>query len=266
MFIRHFALPAVFLALTGLAACVPTEGDLTSDKVPEVASECTAKTRSGSACVFRNAPLTLDPKPVKLSGRPYTFFPIARTLEFVDGKARRWTAPQGTLTDGASIPQVFVPVVGSPRTPEFAAAAAVHDAYCGIGNEDGAVFHAAKWQDVHRVFYDTLIAGGTPEVKAKLMFAAVWLAGPRWTLNEKGSTNPVAGVPQHILTAYMHQIENHIELNNPTIPILIPYLNLVLIEMRALAFPGSRDELLRNNQSPTNGGPINVGVVGIAQP
>jgi Protein of unknown function (DUF1353) len=263
MFIRRFALPAAALALLGLTACVPTEADLTSDKVPDIASECTAKTRAGAQCAFRNAPLQLDPKPVKLSGRPYTFFPIARTLEFLDGKSRRWSAPQGTLTDGASIPQVFVPVVGSPRTPQFAAAAAVHDAYCGVGNEDGPVFHAAKWQDVHRVFYDTLIAGGTPEVKAKVMFAAVWLAGPRWNLGEKGSSNPVAGIPQHILVTYMGAIENHIELNNPTIPILIPYLNSMLIEMRALAFPAGSEPLQRrgqNNPPTTGNGPI-LGVI-----
>lgn len=101
-------------------------------------------------------------------------------MEFVDGAARTWRVPAQTLTDGASIPRIFVPIVGAPMSPEFIKAAALHDAYCESGNEASPVYHSRMWQETHRMFYDTLIVGGTPGLKAKVMFAAVWLCGPRW--------------------------------------------------------------------------------------
>jgi hypothetical protein len=166
----------------------------------------------------------LEAKPVTLPGRPYTFFPTARSLSFVDGAGREWRAPKATLTDGASIPPVFVPIVGSPRTPEFANAAAMHDAYCGVGNDRQLVYHAAPWQDVHRMFYDTLIVGGTDPIKAKIMFAAVWLGGPRWNpLDGKDDTRNVR-VPANIQADIMIETKSFIEREKPEMPRLISYL------------------------------------------
>ena len=33
------------------------------------------------------------------------------------------------------------------------------------------------------MFYEGLLAGGTSTARAQLMYAAVWLGGPRWTVN-----------------------------------------------------------------------------------
>ena len=128
-------------------------------------------------CTFSQSPLRVLPEPVELPKRPYKFFPTAGQLNFVDAQGKNWVAPPRTLTDGASIPKIFVAIVGDPTAPEFINAAAVHDAYCGVGNETGTMFHRAKWEDVHVMFYDGLIVGGTPEIRAKIMFAAVWLGG-----------------------------------------------------------------------------------------
>ena len=38
------------------------------------------------------------------------------------------------------------------------------------------------WPEVHRMFYEGLLVGGTPVARAQLMYAAVWLGGPRWTV------------------------------------------------------------------------------------
>lgn len=131
-------------------------------------------------CQFFFGPYLLTNRPVQLPRRELAFYPLARRLGFVDSGNGRWVAPVGTLTDGASIPRIFVAVMGDPRSREFANAAALHDAYCGVGNEDLPEYHSRDWRRVHRMFYDGLRVGGTDEIRAKIMFAAVWLGGPRW--------------------------------------------------------------------------------------
>lgn len=175
------------LPVLALAACV----DPAPPRVAATAGpECGGPDQP--TCQFFEGPFQLSNQPVQVPTRAATFYPLARPLGFVDSGNGRWRAPQGTLTDGASIPGIFVAVLGSPRSREFANAAALHDAYCGIGNERLATYHTRDWQAVHRMFYDGLRVGGTDEVRAKIMFAAVWLGGPRW--GDKGRDLSKAGV------------------------------------------------------------------------
>lgn len=140
-------------------------------------------------CAFLNAPLRLSGGEVHLPRRPYPFQPLAEELRFVDRGGRLWIAPQGILTDGASIPPALVRVVGQPRDPSFAKAAAIHDSYCGVGNEDAPYYHTRSWKETHRMFYEALRVGGTPDMVAKTMFAAVYMGGPRWSMTRR---DPVA--------------------------------------------------------------------------
>lgn len=133
-------------------------------------------------CRYINAPLALSDEPIQAKDRAFPFRKTERDIGFVDPRGRSWQAPAGTLTDGASIPPVFVPVVGEPTSEEFAVAAALHDAYCGWGNEKLPTWQARDWRTVHRMFYEALIVGGTPEIKAKSMYAAVMMGGPRWSM------------------------------------------------------------------------------------
>lgn len=236
---RVAGLSALCLTLaTCVAACVPggLAGDphATAARLAEGPRDCSAVP---GTCAFANAPLRLAPQRIDIPGRPYPFHRTARALDFVDGAGRRWTAPAATLTDGASIPLIFVPIVGSPRTAEFAAAAALHDALCGIGNEDGPVWHGAPWPEVHRMFYDTLITGGTPEVKAKVMFAAVWLGGPRWHPVTKAADTRLDRLPPPLRRETMARVKAHIERENPPMARLLPYLQRVEHEMLDAAFP-----------------------------
>jgi hypothetical protein len=64
-------------------------------------------------------------------------------------------------------------VAGSPYTGEYRNASVVHDVAC--------VKRDHSWQDVHRMFYEACRAGGVGEQKAKLMYAAVYHFGPKWT-------------------------------------------------------------------------------------
>jgi hypothetical protein len=84
-----------------------------------------------------------------------------------------WMVPKGTQVDGASIPQALWSIVGSPFTGKYRDASVIHDFYCDVRKR--------PWQDVHRVFYEAMIVSKVSEARAKLMYAAVYFAGPRWS-------------------------------------------------------------------------------------
>jgi len=85
---------------------------------------------------------------------------------------RTWTAPVGTLTDGASIPPIFWSVIGGPYEGKYRDASVNHDYECCVQQN--------AWQDVHRMFYDGMMARGVELWRAKLMYFAVYFFGPRW--------------------------------------------------------------------------------------
>lgn len=228
------ALPAAVVAALVLGACVPSATQLDRVRLAREGTECRGSAAQ-QACFFLGAPVALREQPVRLKGRILTFFRTARALHFFDNQRSEWQAPANTLTDGASIPLLFVPLVGSPQTPEFRAAAALHDAYCGIGNEDGPVWHAETWPRVHRMFHDALVAGGVPAVKAKVMFAAVWLGGPRWQPKGEPQGWTPQSLPDEVLLAAMRKARAHIEHGDPPLPALILYLEGLEHEMRRAA-------------------------------
>ena len=176
---RHYLIVLCFLA----SACVSTtdpEAALKTRSNATPSSPC--EKQSAARCLFFNAPVSLLPKVIRLKARPLPFFHTEQAIEFVDARPTKWLAPKNTLTDGASIPTIFRAAVGNPRSKEFLNAATIHDAYCGIGNESLPQYHSDTWQNVHRVFYDALRVSGTSPTKAKIMYAAVYLGGPRWTM------------------------------------------------------------------------------------
>lgn len=212
----------IFLILSSfilLAACDPARVSTASG--PDVAAQEVCAKRGAGRCVFINGPVRLHQQPVKLPSRSALFYPMAADLEFVDGSAAKWQAPEGTLTDGASIPPLFVAMLGDPASREYAPAGAMHDAYCGLGNENGPNYHARPWQQVHRMFYDGLRVAGTPEKRAKLMFAAVWLGGPRWGQWDRGLGDVTGAQKQQMLK----QTQALIDGQNPPISDLIGFMS-----------------------------------------
>ncbi|MCC7424946.1 MAG: DUF1353 domain-containing protein [Planctomycetaceae bacterium] len=109
-----------------------------------------------------------------------TLFVLEKEFSFVDSTGLKWTAPKETLTDGASIPQAFLSVLGNQTDIRYLSAAIIHDAYCAEDNKGRAPFHARSWKSVHRMFYDALVASNVDVKTAKLMYAAVYFRGPRW--------------------------------------------------------------------------------------
>lgn len=204
-----FWMPGVFCI--ALAGCVPPPTDLSQVDIARRAAALECGGPGEARCTFVNSPVRLLPEPVRLSDRPFDFFPTAEKLDFVDAVDFTWSAPPRTLTDGASIPQIFVHMIGNPRSPEFINAAAMHDAYCGIGNETLKTYQSRSWPETHAMFYDALRAGGTPEIKAGLMYAAVYLGGPRWDMPNRNLDN----VPVARMQTAMALTERFIRSNRP---------------------------------------------------
>ena len=91
---------------------------------------------------------------------------------YVDKNGLAWWVPQGTVVDGASIPQIFWSIIGGPWDGPYRNASVIHDWYCSTRSH--------PWQDVHRMFYEAMLANCTSRLKAVAMYAAVWARGPRW--------------------------------------------------------------------------------------
>lgn len=111
---------------------------------------------------------------------------LLRDFAFIEPDGKRWEAKaahrpprDGDLViDGATIPPVFWSIIGGPYEGLYRNASIVHDAECTPP-------YKHRWQDVHRMLYRAARAGGTSLLTSKLIFAAVWHFGPRWSLDEK---------------------------------------------------------------------------------
>jgi hypothetical protein len=98
---------------------------------------------------------------------------LVQPYEFVNDDGMGWPVPSGVRVDGASIPQVLWSFIGGPFEGRYRNASVVHDYYCDA--------RIRPWRSVHRVFYNAMRASGVAEYMAKVMFAAVYFAGPRWS-------------------------------------------------------------------------------------
>jgi hypothetical protein len=104
---------------------------------------------------------------------------LAAPFHFSGPTGVDWSVPAGVVVDGASIPQQFWSFIGGPFEGRYRNASIVHDYYCDV--------RTRSWRDVHRVFYDAMIAGGVERTKAKIMYFAVWRFGPRWEIVNQGN-------------------------------------------------------------------------------
>lgn len=79
---------------------------------------------------------------------------------------------RGFVTDGASVPAFFWPLVSHPMAPSSLRPAILHDFQCRERLLDS--------KTVHRVFYEALLAEGCAWVRAWAMYTAVRIFGPRF--------------------------------------------------------------------------------------
>lgn len=203
-------LALIALLVVSIGWIVP---DLIARQTLAEADTCEELTGHRDRCVFVGAPLRLAGEAVFVEKFDHAFLATDSVLEFVDARGIRWIAPRRTLTDGASIPTIFETIVGDRQSRQFLLAAALHDAYCGVGNEALETFQTRTWHEVHRMFYEALIVADTPPAKAKAMFAAVYLGGPRWDDPDRS----LDSVPEEVLRQEMEWCLEWIERNNPGI-------------------------------------------------
>ena len=102
---------------------------------------------------------------------------LMRTFKFKDSKGKIWTAPRGSIINGASIPAALW-TFGPPYVGGYRFASVVHDHYC--------VTQTETWQATHYMFYEACRAGGVGLIKSKAMYAAVYIGGPRWKVKKRG--------------------------------------------------------------------------------
>ncbi len=97
---------------------------------------------------------------------------LLRDFRYEDPDGVVWTAGGGEAVDGATIPRVFWSIVGGPFEGRYRYASVVHDTECRS--------KAHRWRSVHRMFHRGCRAGGVSPGQALLLYAAVYLFGPRW--------------------------------------------------------------------------------------
>jgi hypothetical protein len=97
---------------------------------------------------------------------------LQQDFVFIDVSGFRWCAPKGAIIDGASRPRLAWAFIGSPFVGEYRRASVVHDVYCQT--------KAQPHKLVHKMFYDAMRLDGVGFFKAKTMYFAVKLGGPKW--------------------------------------------------------------------------------------
>ena len=97
---------------------------------------------------------------------------VMQDFGFMEADGLHWPVPPRTIVDGASIPRPLWSLIGGPFEGKYRNASVVHDYYCDV--------RSAEWHMVHRMFFRGMLASNVPIAQAKLMYAAVYFAGPRW--------------------------------------------------------------------------------------
>lgn len=92
---------------------------------------------------------------------------------YIDPKGLEWQAPAGWIIDGASIPRIAWSLIGGPFEGKYRDASVIHDVGCDQKTK--------PWESVHEVFYWAMRASGVKRRRAKIMYAAVYHFGPRWS-------------------------------------------------------------------------------------
>lgn len=90
-------------------------------------------------------------------------------LTYTDPDGRVWKVPAGFVTDGASIPNEFWGIIGSPFTGKYRVAAVFHDAaYATLGSGKGAC---------DNMLFEAMLELGCERWRADAIYEGVRLGG-----------------------------------------------------------------------------------------
>lgn len=99
---------------------------------------------------------------------------LLTNFAFIDSRGVEWVAPAGSIINGASIPDwLWSKPFGTPFIGDYRRASVVHDVACQE--------RTRPHEQVHRMFYDAMIADGVSKERAMTMYTAVRLFGPKWS-------------------------------------------------------------------------------------
>jgi hypothetical protein len=97
---------------------------------------------------------------------------LNETVSYISPEGVIVDVPAGYAFDGASIPAFAWSVVGHPYMPGYRRPSAVHDYLMEYRTVSSVV--------AHRYFHNCLLIEGVPKWKAKTLYFAVLLFGPRF--------------------------------------------------------------------------------------
>ena len=150
---------------------------------------------------------------------------LLKEFGYIDPNGKKWNVPKNIIVDGASIPQLFWTLIGGPYEGSYRNASVVHDHFCVTKTE--------SWQDVHLMFYNACITGGTKELKAKSMYAVVYAAGPRWEsyiLKDAKGTKVTVEKEAVVSNDKLKEVSDWIENTNPSLEEINARLDNIVIE------------------------------------
>jgi len=95
-----------------------------------------------------------------------------------DSTPRRWIAPKGLVSDGASIPREIWSTIGSPLGGPHFFGALLHDARYRLGD--------CTKDEADLLLWDACLCGGCTELQARIIAQAVAVAGySAWNENAR---------------------------------------------------------------------------------
>ena len=94
---------------------------------------------------------------------------------FTDQNGVEWVAQENDEPDGSSIPWGLWSFIGSPFVGKHRFGSIPHDKYCKLGKKSGRTH-----KQVHKMYFDACICSGVNYFKAKAMYYAIKLGGPKW--------------------------------------------------------------------------------------
>lgn len=97
---------------------------------------------------------------------------LVEDFSFVDSYGVLWTAFEGDVVDGSSIPRSLWVAISSPFVGLHRRPSVIHDVYC--------VNKTRPHKQVHQMYEDACIADGVFKFKAKLMHLGIKTGGPEW--------------------------------------------------------------------------------------
>ncbi|ADO48558.1 DUF1353 domain-containing protein [[Enterobacter] lignolyticus] len=89
---------------------------------------------------------------------------LTEDFYYTDPSSRVWSAPAGSVINGASIPQALWSTVGSPYIGDYRLASVVHDVACTQG---------ANRKEADIMFYYACLAGGCSPDRARVFYLGV---------------------------------------------------------------------------------------------